>query len=231
MLLYQQQPVPARGVLEEALSCFERAGDLDGSAQTLYEFARLEHDKGGPSYSADQMLRRAMAIAQISGHAEQEIMTGALLSELLLDSGDEEAAYIVFSRSMQTAGRYALPLFEGRLLSARADYYFRKGDYLQAASLNSLAASVTKAAGMSRTYARCLMRDAEASLRMQVPAQALIGLSLAEAALGDFVDPVLRAQIGTLRMRARESGSRPEGSIYSLSPAATFNAPSSAVRD
>ena len=52
-----------------------------------------------------EAVRQALSIAQNIGNVEQEILAGALLSKLFLEIGEDEDAYLAFSRSMQVADR------------------------------------------------------------------------------------------------------------------------------
>src|SRR5437764_610085 len=114
------QPFPGRRGFLEAVTCFEAAGDLDGVAQSWYDYARSEYGKGDHSGAYVEMAQRAASIAQSTGNIEQEILSAALLGNMMLEFGDDDAAYTAFSRGMQIADRNGLGFFSAQLLNARA---------------------------------------------------------------------------------------------------------------
>jgi tetratricopeptide (TPR) repeat protein len=214
VLMFPAQPPLARRRFADSVNCFETAGDLDGVAQSWYEYGRAEYEKGERGRSVVDAVRRAVSIAQSSGNIEQEIMTTALVAEMMLELGDEEAAYAAFSRAMQTADRNDLSFISARLLNARAEYFFNKGEIMQSENFSALAYSVTRSAGMPWTITRCMIRSGKLSLRMDLPDQARNSLAQAQEQLRQFPNAALAAEVAKLLNAARNSRSRPEDSVY-----------------
>jgi hypothetical protein len=158
-------------------------------------------------------------IAQASGNLEQQIVTAALLSEELLETGDDDAAYDSFAKAMQLADRNGLPFYSARLLSDRAAYFFDKGDFVQSDNFNLPAGTLAQSANMPWTYARCAIRDAKLSLRMHFPGVALGGAADAEERLRQFPNAALSAELAQLAEQARHTPARPEDSIFHPAPA------------
>ena len=200
------QPFPARRLFSDARICVEAAGDLDGLAQVDYE--RALYDRSGRGELLQQ--RRALSIAQSTGNIEQQILAGALLSRDLLENGEDEDAYIAFSRTMQITDEHGLQFLTARLLNERAQYYFDKGDFLQASNFGELAWSVSRSAGMPRTYATCAIRNAKLTIRMGLTIQTREGLADARERLRQYPNAALAAQITELENLAKQTRGRPE---------------------
>jgi tetratricopeptide (TPR) repeat protein len=198
--------VPAQGRFDTAASCFETAGDLDGVAQSWYEYGLASEPGAGMKY----LLERAMSIAQSSGNIEQQIAIAAALAAYMQDAGDEEAAYASFSHAMQIADRHDLKFLSARLLSDRAQYFFDKEEFLQSEGFNEPASMVSQSAAMPWTYARCQIRQAALFLRMELPDKALLVLDSAREQLQQFPNDKLAAELARLAEVARHSRSRPE---------------------
>jgi tetratricopeptide (TPR) repeat protein len=206
VLTITTQSLQGRRLFNDARICVEEAGDLDGLAQSDYEGA-----PGSGASEADlAQLRRALSTAQSTGNIEQQILAGALLSRTLLEIGDDEDAYNAFSRSMQIADQNGLKFMTARLLNERAQYYFDKGDFLQAGNFGDLAVIVSRSAGMSRTFAACLIRNARLVLRMGLPGLARESLAQAREPLRQFPNAALAAQITELENLAKQTRGRPE---------------------
>jgi tetratricopeptide (TPR) repeat protein len=204
-LTFDTEPFPARRLLIAAENCFSTAGDLDGSAQAIY-ITRLR--RANEAEMDAQEVRMGLSIAQSTGNVEQEILAGALLSRIMLDVGLDDDAYAPFSRSIQLAEQRGLKFMIGRLLEERAQYYFDKGDYLRADFSNTLAASMTRSAGMPWSLAKCYFRSATLELRMGLVSHARGYLSLAKEQLRQFPNGVLRSQLTELEALASRTRER-----------------------
>ena len=199
--------VPEQSRFRVAASCFEAAGDLDGVAQSWYEYGLAA---GDPSVGMKNLFEHALSIAQSSGNIKQQIATAAALASYMQRVGDEEAAYASFSHAMQIADRHDLKFLSARLLSDRAQYFFDKEEFLQSEGFNEAAGVVSESAGMPWTYTRCVIRDAKLFLRMELPDKALIGLDRAREQLQQFPNDKLAAELVRLTDVARHSRSRRE---------------------
>jgi tetratricopeptide (TPR) repeat protein len=199
--------VPEQSRFRVAASCFEAAGDLDGVAQSWYEYGLAA---GDPSVGMKNLFEHALSIAQSSGNIEQQIAIAAALASYMQGVGDEEAAYASFSHAMQIADRHDLKFLSARLLSDRAQYFFDKEEFLQSEGFNEAAGVVSESAGMPWTYTRCVIRGAKLFLRMELPDKALIGLDRAREQLQQFPNDKLAAELVRLTDVARHSRSRPE---------------------
>lgn len=213
-LNFRSDPAPSRLLFRDAHQCFESAGDVDGTVQAQFAYARTLHDTGARNQSITHSVRNALAIAQSTGNVEQEIEIGSLLSEMMLEIGDDEVAYSLFSRSMQLAERHGLTFLTARLLLRRAEFHFTKGDYLQFSSFNQLGISTARSAGAAHSVAAGNLRGASVLLRMQLPIQASNLLNEADAHLRAFPDRALGHQLSELRSRVNRPAGRPEESIY-----------------
>ena len=198
--------VPERGRFRVAASCFETAGDLDGVAQSWYEYGLATESGAGMR----NLFERALSIAQSSGNIEQQITIAAALASYMQDAGDEEAAYASFSHAMQIADRHDLKFLSARLLSDRAQYFFDKEEFLQSEGFNGPAQMVSESAGMPWTFTRCQIRGAKLFLRMELPDKALPVLDSAREQLQQFPNDKLAAELARLAEVARHSRSRPE---------------------
>lgn len=199
--------VPEQSRFRVAASCFEAAGDLDGVAQSWYEYGLAA---GDPSVGMKNLFEHALSIAQSSGNIEQQIAIAAALASYMQGTGDEEAAYASFSHAMQIADRHDLKFLSARLLSDRAQYFFDKEEFLQSEGFNEPAGMVSESAGMPWTYTRCVIRGAKLFLRMELPDKALIGLDRAREQLQQFPNDKLAAELVRLTDVARHSRSRRE---------------------
>src|ERR1035437_10193642 len=199
--------VPEQSCFRVAASCFEAAGDLDGVAQSWYEYGLAA---GDPSVGMKNLFEPAMSIAQSSGNIEQQIAIAAALASYMQGAGDEEAAYASFSQAMQIADRHDLKFLSARLLSDRVQYFFDKEEFLQSEGFNEPASMVSQSAAMPWTYARCQIRQAALFLRMELPDKALLGLGRAREQLQQFPNDKLAAELARLAEVARHSRSRPE---------------------
>ena len=194
-------------------SCFESSGDLDGLAQSWYEFGRVDWEfRFSQTQASDK-------IAQASGNIEQQILTGALMSEELLENGDDEAAYESFAKAMQLADGNGLLFFSARLLSDRAAYFFAKGDFLQSQNFNLPALTLAGPAHMPWTYTRCAIRNAKLQLISHFPNLALNQVAGAEEQLRQFPNAALSAELAQLAEQARHTPARPEDSAFRTAPA------------
>lgn len=198
--------VPEQGRFRVAASCFETAGDLDGVAQSWYEYGLATESGAGMR----NLFERALSIAQSSGNIEQQITIAAALASYMQDAGDEEAAYASFSHAMQIADRHDLKFLSARLLSDRAQYFFDKEEFLQSEGFNGPARMVSESAGMPWTFTRCQIRGAKLFLRMELPDKALPVLDSAREQLQQFPNDKLAAELARLTDVARHSRSRPE---------------------
>ncbi len=208
------KPAPSRLLFRDAHQCFESAGDLDGTVQAQLAYGRTLFNTGDRNQSITLSVSNALTIAQSTGNVEQEIAIGALLSEILLETGDDDTAYGLFSRSMQLAERHGLTFLRAQLLLRRAEYHLAKGDYLQFSSFNQLGISIARSGGMARSVAAADLRAAGVFLRMQLPIQASNLLNDADVQLRDFPDRALQVQLSELRSRLNTPAGRPEESIY-----------------
>jgi hypothetical protein len=213
ILLSPLNAVQARQIFDAALTCFESSGDLDGLAQSWYEHARVDW--------AIRFLgaQAADKIAQASGNIEQQILIAALLSEELLESGDDEASYESFAKAMQLADSNGLPFFSARLLSDRAAYFFAKGDFLQSQNFDRPVLALARPATMPWTYARSAIRSAKLQINMHFPNMALNSVAHAEGPLRQFPNAALSAELAQLAEQARYTPARPEDSAFSMAPA------------
>lgn len=157
-------------------------------------------------------------IAQGSGNIEQQILIAALLSEELLESGDDEASYERFSKAMQLADGNGLPFFSARLLSDRAAYFFAKGDFLQSQNVNGAASALSHPAHMPWTYARSAIRSAKLELIMHFPNRVLNFVATAEEQLRQFPNAALSAELARLAEQARHTPARREDSDFRMPP-------------
>jgi len=158
-----------------------------------------------------ESVRKTLSIAQSTGNVEQEILAGALLSRILLQIGEDDEAYNVFSRSMQIADQHELKFMAARLLIERAQFYFDKGDFLQAANYHALAATVSRAAETPWTTANCAILGTKLILRMGLVVQARQNIAGARDELRRFPNAALSAQITELEELAEHTRARPEG--------------------
>ena len=211
---FPTNPVHSRLFFVEAHQCFESAGDLDGAVQAQLAYGRTLFNNGDRNQSNTHSMRNALTIAQSTGNVEQQIAIGALLSEIMLDTGDDDTAYGFFSRSMQLADRHGLTFLRAQLLLRRAEYHLAQDDYLQFSSFNQLGISIARSGGMARSIAAADLRAAGVFLRMQLPVQASNLLKDAELQLDAFPDRALRVRISELRSRLNIPAGRPEESIY-----------------
>ncbi len=212
VLVYFRQPVLNTRRFEQTANCFEAAGDLDGVAQSWFEFAR-PYPLGGPPEMLAH-LRQSSAISHANGNIEQQISTAAFLSELMLETGDDEAAFNSFSEAMQLAARHDLRFLSAGLLNQHAEYFFAKGDYLQASHFGGSALILSRSEAMPWTFARCSIREATLSLRMSLPDQALKILRESKEKLQKYPNAALSAEVSQLIEKAKHTPSRPEGSVY-----------------
>jgi len=219
ILTFPQGPAAARTRFYAATNCFESAGDLDGIAQSWYEGSRAEYAMGSRERNHLDWLRKAASIAQAGGNIEQQIVTAAYLSEFLLDTGDDDAAYNSFARAMQLADRNELSSFSVRLLNDRAAYFFDKGDFLQSGNFGEPAKTLARSANMPWTYTRCQIRSARLLVRMHLPDVALNALAMAREQLRQFPSAALAAELSQVAEQARHTLSRPETKAYPI-PAA-----------
>ena len=203
------QPQAASRRFGEAENCFEAAGDLDGVAQISYEIARWGKGSEVTSALLDRV-RHADAIARTSGNIEHQILAEALLSELLLETGDDEAAYTSFTQAIKLADRNGLRFFSARLLNERAAYFFDKGDFLQSEHFTSLAMTISRSANMPWTFTQCAIRRAKVYIRMNIPGEALRWLASCQEQLRQFPNAALSAELSQLTEKAKHTPARPE---------------------
>ena len=220
ILSYPQQALAARLLFEQAGVCFENAADLDGIAQSSYQYANAEY--GDQGHSLFTRIRHATDVAKSTGNIEQQIQIAALLSKLMLDTGDEEASYASFAEAMQLADAKGLNFYSARLLTERAEYFFQQGDFLHWGHYGALALSLSRSARMPLTITRCQIRAAKVSLRMNLPEQASRLLVEVHEQLKRYPDQTTASEVSKLTELIKHTPSRPEGTAYSGNPTASF---------
>jgi tetratricopeptide (TPR) repeat protein len=196
-----------RHLFEDAETCFNAAGDLDGLAQGLYVHMTLSSFFQRSDVNS---IRRALLIAQSTGNVEQRILAGELLSKMLLQIGETEDSYAVFSRSMQIADQNGLDFLTARLLNDRAQYYFDAGNFLEADNAGALALPVSQAADMPWTLVECDLRRAAIALRMGLPNATRKYLAHAKEKLRLFPNAALAVRVTQLEESLKQIRSRPE---------------------
>jgi hypothetical protein len=205
------EAVLARRLFNASAFCFESAGDLDGAAQSWFEFARFHDDH------SHEMAQRAASIARATGNIEQQILIAGLNSRLLLELGDDDGSYNSFATAMQLADQIGAPFLSALLLDDRAAYFFEHRDFVQSDNYDIPASTLARSTNMPWTFARCSIREASGCIRMRIVTQALRSLDNATDLLRQYPNAALSAEIERLRAEARQTPARPEDIILSNS--------------
>lgn len=148
-----------------ALEAYTAAGSAWGRATALGNIAEM-HMIGGDEAAALDFATRAQAIAEPTGNAYLLTHNTYRLAVLLAGAGDYSAAQRYQRASLHYAEQLSYTSGVGMATASLGDIAFATGDYAASAREFAEAVELHRATGNWMDEARCLVRQAEATLAL-----------------------------------------------------------------